>query len=413
MSDGPLKLVAPLVAALAIAACNGVSSNVPGTSGLTRTSSQPTLSQQLAIPQWLAKGLARPACPQIVGKPTCLALLQKGIQPACVGAKCGFAPVDFQRAYQLPITQGSGHIVAIVDAGDNPKIGTDITTYRTQFGLGTAHFSKYNQQGEQKSYPRFTGWSVEVDLDVEMVSAVCPNCTIYLVEANSANSRDLDKAEKEAATLGAHIISNSWICYRSNNCDHSSAFDQPGVLYLAASGDEGYNQNGNPESFATVVSVGGTQLAKSGSTYRERVWNDAGGGCSSNGRSSGVLKPSWQHDPGCTWRTDSDISAEAGCSPGVAEYDSYDGGWFGVCGTSAASPLIAGVFALAGNASKREAGSKFWELRAHARISDLHYINRGSNGSCGHSYLCTAGTKQFHTYAGPVGWGSPKGIKAY
>ncbi len=365
------------------------------------------------MPQWQAKGLARAACPQVVGKPTCLALIQKGIQPACAGAKCGFAPIDFETAYQLPTKQGSGQIVAIVDAGDNPSAATDIAKYRSEFGLGTAKFFKYNQDGEQKGYPSFTGWSVEVDLDIEMVSAVCPNCTIYLVEANTANSHDLDKAEKEAVTLGAHIISNSWICYGSNDCVNPSAFDQPGVLHLAASGDNAYNQNGNPESLATVVSVGGTQLSKSGSAYSETVWNDAGGGCSSNGGSSGVTKPPWQHDPGCTWRTDSDISAQAGCSPGVTEYDSYDGGWFGVCGTSVASPLTAAVFALAGNATKRDAGRKFWELHVHARLTDLHYISSGSDGSCSRSYLCTAGTKQFHTYAGPIGWGSPNGISAF
>ncbi len=411
-----MKLVGPLVAALAIAACNGGSSNVPAATGMTGTPGQPMSSQRHAMPQWQAKGLARAACPEIVGKPACLALTQKGIQPACVGATCGFAPADFQTAYELPVTQGSGQIVAIVDAGDNPSAATDIVTYRSEFGLGTANFAKYNQKGQQKNYPPIvSGWTVEISLDIEMVSAVCPNCTIYLVEANNADSSDLDKAEKEAVKLGAHIISNSWINYGSNNADDPSAFDQPGVLHLAASGDIGYNVNGNPETLATVVSVGGTQLAKSGSAYGETVWPDAGGGCSSNGSSSGVAKPAWQHDPSCTWRTDSDISAEAGCSPGVAEYDNTDGGWFGVCGTSVASPMTAGIFALAGNATKRDAGRKFWELHARARAKDLHYISSGSDsgGGCGDSYLCTAGTKQFHTYAGPIGWGSPKGINAF
>jgi len=242
-----------------------------------------------------------------------------------------------------------------------------------------------------------------------MVSAVCPNCTIYLVEANSASSSDLDTAEKEAVTLGAHIISNSWICYGSNSCVDSSAFAKPGVLYLAASGDAGYNENGNPESLANVVSVGGTQLAKSGSTYSETAWNGAGGGCSNNGSGAGVTKPSWQHDPSCTYRTDSDVSAEAGCSPGVAEYDSYDGGWFGVCGTSAASPDIAGVYALAGNASNQTAAKGIWKLKAKKKKKDLHDIIGGSNGSCGGSYLCTA----VKGYDGPTGWGTPNGIGAF
>jgi subtilase family serine protease len=410
--NGTIKLVAPLVAALAMAACSGGTSNMPGTTGMTG-SGQSVVSHSHPMPQWKAQGLAHAACPQVVGVPTCLALISDRVSPACTGSSCGWAPKDFQTRYNLPITKGSGNIVAIVDAGDNPDTATDIAEYRTEFGLGTADFHKYNQEGEQSNYPSYTGWSVEIDLDIEMVSASCPLCTIYLVEANSANSSDLDTAETEAVTLGAHIVSNSWICYGSNNCVTASDYDHSGVTYLASSGDAGYNENGNPESLASVVSVGGTQLMKSGSTYSETVWDDAGGGCSSNGGSSGVTKPSWQKDPSCTWRTDADVSAESGCSPPVAEYDSYDGGWFGVCGTSVASPLTGGIYGLAGNASSRQSGKDFWTLKGKKRKKDLHDITSGNDGSCGGSYLCTAGTGQFKTYAGPTGWGTPNGIKAY
>jgi subtilase family serine protease len=307
----------------------------------------------------------------------------------------------------LPISKGSGQIVAIVDAGDNPNASSDLSTYRGQFGLGTANFSKYNQEGQQSNYPKYTGWSVEIDLDIEMVSASCPLCTIYLVEANSSSSSDLSTAEQTAQNLGAHIISNSWICYGSNSCG-LTGFNTSGVLYLAASGDEGYHNIGAPSVLDTVVAVGGTQLSKSGSSYNETVWNGAGAGCA-----SGVTKPSWQHDPDCSSRTDADVSSEAGCSPGVAEYDSYDGGWFGVCGTSAASPTIAAVYALAGNASSQNAAEGLWTVKGKKRHRDFWTIKVGNDGSCGGEYLCTAGTHQYHTYAGPTGWGSPKGIKAF
>lgn len=103
-------------------------------------------------------------------------------------------------------TEGSGQIVAIVDAYDNPNVASDLAQYRSNFGLGTANFTKYNQQGQTSSYPQGNhNWGVEIDLDVEMASAVCPKCTIYLIEANSSNSKDLDTAEAEAVTLGAHI----------------------------------------------------------------------------------------------------------------------------------------------------------------------------------------------------------------
>ncbi len=402
--NGYLKLAASLVAALAVAACSsGASSGVPGTSGGVAQTGAPLRS----VPDWQARGLAHPACPQVTGKPTCLALIQSksGISPAVAG----WAPADFQARYNLPSnTKGSGQIVAIVDAYDNPNVASDLATYRSNFGLGTANFTKYNQTGQTSNYPQGNkGWGVEIDLDVQMVSAVCPQCTIYLIEANSSNSSDLDASEAEAVTLGAHIVSNSFICYGSNSCDDVSDFDKPGVVYVAGSGDAGYDQNGNPESFASVVSVGGTVLQKNGSTYSETTWNGAGGGCSNNGGGAGVTKPSWQHDTGCAYRTDSDVSAVA---LNVAEYDTYGyGGWFTVGGTSVATPLTAGVFALAGNASSQTAAKKFWSLKKKPRKKELHDITSGSDGSCGGSYLCT-GVKG---YDGPTGWGTPNGIKAY
>ncbi|MGB8907821.1 MAG: hypothetical protein WCC84_03640 [Candidatus Cybelea sp.] len=405
--NGPIKLVGPLAAALMIAACNaGATSNMPATAG--QSSTQSTLAR---VPQWQAKELARPACPQVTRKPTCLALIESksGINPDVAG----WAPSDFQTRYNLPSsTNGSGQIVAIVDAYDNPNVAGDLSTYRSQFGLGTANFTKYNQNGQTSNYPSgSTGWGVEIDLDVQMVSAACPLCTIYLIEANTSNNSDLETAELTAVKLGAHIVSNSWICYDSDTCVNSADFDAPGVLYLAGSGDDGYNNNGAPEALASVVSVGGTVLAKRGSTYSETVWNGAGGGCSNNGSGTGVPKPSWQKDPDCTYRTDADVSAVAW---NVAEYDSYGyGGWFTVGGTSVATPLIAAVFGLVGNASSQNAGKAFWSAKQTTRKVNLNAIKSGNDGSCSGEYLCQAGTHQFKTYAGPTGWGTPDGIGLY
>jgi subtilase family serine protease len=415
--SGTSKFVAPLVVSLALAACNsGASSSMPGMTGQSAQTGK-ALSGVAHRPEWLSKNLAKSACPQVVGVPTCLALNVNGVKEHA--SPSGWTPADLEAAYKLPSsTNGSGQIVAIVDAYDNPNIASDLSTYRSQFGLPTANFTKYNQEGQTSNYPSGSeGWGVEEDLDVDMVSSACPKCTIYLVEANAADTSDLETAEAEAVTLGAHIVSNSWICYASSCGTSESSFDTPGVTYVAASGDFGYNENGPPEWFDSVVAAGGTQLESSGSSYTETVWSDAGGGCSSNGGGSGQPKPSWQKDPSCTDRTDADVSSEAGCSPGVAEYDSYlpvsEEGWIQECGTSAASPLNAGIFALAGKASKVDAGKRFWTLDARKRRRHLNYIKSGSDGSCGGSYLCTAGTKQFGRYAGPTGWGSPKGIGAY
>jgi subtilase family serine protease len=403
----------PLLAALAVAACSsGGTSNVPATSGMS-----PLVNK--VAPQWQQQHQAKTNCPQVTGAPTCLALQvtgKNGITPLCSpSSSCGFTPAQLQAAYNLTsqLGGGSGTKVAVIEAGDLSSASSDLATYRSEYGLGTASFFKYNESGQQSNYPPSCedyGWCVETALDIDMVSASCPNCTIYLMEAKGGIS-DFEKAEAEAVTLGATILSNSWICYGSANCGDSNFqnyFNTSGIAYLASSGDSAYNNIGAPSVLANVVAVGGTQLHVSGSNYTETIWNDAGAGCE-----TAISKPSWQGDPGCSGRTDSDVSAESGCSPGVAVYSSLYGGWFGVCGTSVASPFLAGVIALAGNASSVHGGEQFWKAKKKKVKKELHYISSGSDGSCGGSYLCTAGTKQYRTYSGPGGWGTPKTDKLF
>jgi subtilase family serine protease len=315
--------------------------------------------------------------------------------------RAGWGPADLQEAYNLPSSsKGSGQIVAVVDAYDNPNVASDLSVYRSYFKLPPAKFKKFNQQGQQKNYPKGdVTWGYEIDLDVQMVSAVCPSCTIYLVEANDDN--DLGAAEDEAVKLGAHIISNSW----SWGSISESDFESPGVVYVASAGDSSYG-SGVPAEYPNVVSVGGTILAKHGSRFEEIVWPFTGGGCA-----VGVTKPSWQQDPSCASRTQNDVSAVA---RDVAEYDSYQWrGWFTDSGTSVSTPIIAAIYGLAGDASSEDAGKKLWTLTPQEHKQFLHTIDKGSNGYCHGTYLCSAGTGQFGTYSGPAGWGTPNGIGAF
>jgi hypothetical protein len=230
-------------------------------------------------------------------------------------------------------------------------------------------------------------------------------------------SNDFETIESEAVKLGATILSNSWICYGSGDCgdpNFANYFDTKGIAYLAASGDKAYDNIGGPSVLASVIAVGGTQLAVSGSKFTETIWNDAGAGCADAAEvGTAIPKPSWQKDPDCTSRTDADVSSEAGVSPGVAVYSAIYGGWFGIGGTSVASPFTAGIIGLNGNATKLHAGESFWKLKKKKLKKDLHYISEGFDGSCSGEYLCTAGTNQFKTYSGPGGWGTANGIKAY
>src|SRR5690242_8687957 len=72
-------------------------------------------------------------------------------------------------------------------------------------------FKKLNQNGQQGNYPaQNIGWAQESALDIDMLSAMCPNCQIWLVEANDNSYNNLATAVNTAASLGAHVISNSY-----------------------------------------------------------------------------------------------------------------------------------------------------------------------------------------------------------
>jgi subtilase family serine protease len=396
-----LRLFASFAVALALAGCNAGGTSLPATIGQSASEPHP-------IPQWQVQNLARRACPDArPGEMQCeLLILNKGPE----NKEPGWGARDIEAAYNLPSsTKGSGQIVAIVDPYDNPNVASDLAIYRGHYGLPKAKFYKYNQDGQQGHYPKGnTSWGDEIDIDVEMVSASCPKCTIYLIEANNSGTRSFDKAEGEAVKLGAHIVSNSYTCYPFRECDQSRAFETPGVTYVTSAGDNRYGIS-SPMALATVVSVGGTLLSKNGSIYSEVVWPDTGGGCAGQ-----VAKPPWQHDPNCSGRTANDVAAVAW---NVAWYDTYgNGGWDTVGGTSISAPIVAGVFALAGNADKQDGGKTFWTLSKNQRRNNLHVISSGTDGCQRRiegSYLCTAGTYQFGTYSGPAGWGTPNGIGAF
>ncbi len=320
----------------------------------------------------------------------------------------GYHPSDLQAAYTLPsTTAGTGQTVAIVDAFDDPKAETDLGVYRSQFGLSactTANgcFKKVNQSGGSK-YPRANvGWAQEISLDLDMVSAICPNCHILLVEASNASLTNLGIAVNEAVKLGAKAVSNSYGGNEfSGETSYASYYNHPGVAITASAGDSGYGAQ-IPAAFNTLTAVGGTSLTSTGNSWTETVWSGTGSGCSRF-----ISKPTWQTDSGCSKRTIADVSAIADPNTGVTVYDSYQTGamnWLVFGGTSVSSPIIASVYALASN--ERTINSSYPYTHTTSNFND---VTHGSNGSCGGSYLCTAGTG----YDGPTGIGTPKGIGGF
>ena len=159
--------------------------------------------------------------------------------------------------------------MAIVDAYDDPSALSDLSVYRAEWGLpplcGTVTsrncvtFTKVNQQGATSPLPTADpGWSQEISVDVDTVSAICPNCNILLVEANAATLPSLGKAEDTAAAADPVSIGNSFgVTETSSETDGDGAFTHPGIAITAAAGDNGYGVQ-YPAASPDVIAVGGT-----------------------------------------------------------------------------------------------------------------------------------------------------------
>jgi len=319
----------------------------------------------------------------------------------------GFSPADLRSAYNITGTGASSTVIAIVDAFGYPNAERDLGTYRSQFGLPactTANgcFRKVNQRGVQGSYPATnTGWSQETALDLDMASAMCPGCSILLVEADSASFQNLATAVNTAAAMGAHAISNSYGGSESGSSSFEPFYNYAGIAVTVSSGDSGFGVE-FPASSPHVTAVGGTSLVRSSNSrgWSETAWSGAGSGCSAL-----YAKPTWQTDSGCARRTVADVSAVADPNTGVAVFgpaNSRTSAWLVFGGTSVAAPLIAGIYGVNGTAVNH--GND-----PYRHLSSINDVTSGSNGSCGGSYLCTAKVG----FDGPTGLGTPKGMAAF
>ena len=378
----------------------------------------------LLSPTMVASATAASAVQPLVVKPSCgaaapgvarclaLRVVSGATTTSAEAGPAGWHPADLQAAYKLDASKGQGQTVGIVDAYDDPNAESDLAFYRKHFGLPpctTANgcFRKVNQRGGPELPAPNAGWAEETSLDLDMVSAICPRCNILLVEGDSGIAIDLGIAVDTAVRLGATEVSNSY-GYRGTPKGRQALsvyYDHPGVPITVASGDGGYAVPDNeiPAAYETVTAVGGTSLFHDGSPrgFRETTWGGSGSNCSFYGR-----KPKWQKDTGCAKRMTSDVAAVGDPQTGVTVYDTYGGdpGFEVFGGTSVSSPIIAAVYALAGNGAKVEYASY-----AYSHASALFDVTKGNNGSCTPKYFCTAGPG----YDGPTGLGTPNGTGAF
>lgn len=381
-------------------------------------------------------------------------------------------PANLISAYGLAgASPPSTQTIALVDAYDDATIAGDLEVFSKQFGLPACSeangcFRKVNQNGKAGPLPASSGekersWAQEIATDVEVAHGVCQSCKILLVEAKSNNNSDLYAAEQTAAALGATEISNSYGGQEGST--DSSAFNHPGIVITASSGDDGYLDwfseepaayPNYPASSPHVIGVGGTRLTLSpAKTWEsETVWNDGGAsngflegaGASGGGCSGHFLADSWQQSAdnwsavGCgSARAVTDIAADGDPYSGVAVYDSTETptgekGWAAIGGTSVASPIIASIFALAGGAQGVAYPAQLLYENLQQNPASLHDVTVGSNGECLKKFHKSTGVSGCTSeedaqnscpgrliclaapgYDGPSGVGTPNGLGAF
>jgi subtilase family serine protease len=330
-----------------------------------------------------------------------------------------YEPAQIQQAYNLPVlygqgVTGKGTTIVIVDAFGSPTIAHDLATFDGQFGLAAPpSFKIIRPAGAVPPYNPNNGtmqsWAGETTLDVEYAHTIAPGASILLVETPVAETEGVTgfpqiiKAEEYVINhhLG-DVISQSFSATEQTFSSKASVdalrgayidADRHHVTVLAASGDSGAADVGLdgqtyytfpvtswPDSDPLVTGVGGTQLhldANGNHTSPDTVWNDtfsvptqqfifgdngpnplAGGG----GKSILFTRPSYQNlvrNVVGRARGVPDISMSAACNGAVDLYQSFGGvpaGWYPTCGTSEATPLFAGIVALAAQEARHSLG---------------------------------------------------------
>ncbi|HVX53248.1 hypothetical protein [Nocardioides sp.] len=325
--------------------------------------------------------------------------------PLASSGSSSLTPADLTSLYRIPAVSTSA-TVGIVDVGSDPNTPAQLSYFRRMFGLPactTANgcFREVAQDGSGALPPVDPSWTTEIAMDVQAVSAVCPTCHILLVDAASASSGDMGQAVLTATRLGASYLSLSYgsVASAGDRTLGSTYYADPNVTYVAATGDSGY-AGGTlfPASAPNVIAAGGTTVWRSGSGWQQTAWSGSGSGCSpvaalplSQSMPAGAATACDGH------RAVSDLAALADPNTGMMFYRA--GSWWSAGGTSLAAPIIASLYALAGN---HTSPMSIYQNDASGFVD----VASGSTGSCSPSVLCNAGPG----WDGPTGLGSPSGL---
>lgn len=322
-------------------------------------------------------------------------------------AVCGYTGPQLRATYEGDTTlSGQGVTVAITDAYRWQLIAKDANRYAEAHGDGS-----YVPGQLTENVPAFytnqkacgpSGWSGEETLDVEAVHAMAPDAHIRYYASKSCFDDDfVDTLARVVDENTASIVSNSWGDTEANTtADSVIAYSQvvlqgaaQGISFLFSSGDNGdevantgLKQADFPASLPYVTAVGGTStgIGVGGTRLFDAGWGTQKYSLSSDGKSwtpagylygagggysalfnrpayqNGVVPPTAQQG-----RAVPDVAMDADPTTGMligqtqTFPDSVRYGEYRIGGTSLASPLFAGMTALASQSSN---GGRFGQL---------------------------------------------------
>jgi subtilase family serine protease len=340
----------------------------------------------------------------------------------------GYTPAQIRTAYDVrPLLRaginGRGRSIVIVDSFGSPTIRHDLSVFDRQFALPPPSGLKIIHPAGPipafKATSTRLGWASETTLDVEWAHVMAPRARIVLVETPVSENEgrsgfpQIVTAEKYVLNhrLGG-VISQSFGAteqtfprqgLRGLRAAYlAAARPSHNVTVVSASGDGGATDYRNnltsfytypvtswPASDPLVTAVGGLQLRLNSSGHRiapDRVWNDPGSPAASGGGKSIFFgRPAYQNRVAAVVgarRGVPDISLSASCSRPVDIFLSFDGsGWQVICGTSVATPLFAGIIALADQVAGHSLGpinADLYQMAGSAR-SGIIDVTRGNN----------------------------------
>ncbi len=345
------------------------------------------------------------------------------IAQAATKGPVGYSPAQIRHAYGFDqlATDGSGHVIGIVDASDDPTVDSDLQAFIGQFGLRALNglpatppctvaagphpcFEKLVAFGNPRVDPV---WALEISLDVEWAHAIAPGADILLIESPHSTLSSMLRGVDAAVARGARVVSMSWgTAEFAGETRHDPHFAVPGVVFVASSGDAGASVM-YPAASPTVLGVGGTTLpldATGNLLGPETAWSGSGGGLSAFEAEPGY-QSAYPIPPTGGRRGVPDVSYDADPVTGVAVFDSTGAaGWVSVGGTSLGAPQWSALVVLADagrNSPLSSAALTSSPFYRAALASTYRDITSGSNGPCGS--LCTAGPG----YDFVTGLGSP------